>query len=292
MPVRAGLVKPFAAAWRARAYFAFAFIFWLLYSSIQPPFAAVQAKQWWQDLIDKAVGSFDKIAYLVAIAGLVYAVISDVIDYVWANSLQSEAQRALSETQKAFGDARSDLQKGMAETGEILRTSLANFTAGLVAMTFESVKVWIESGYGRRRQSGGHSLRHSTILYAKLRFRALGTSGSLSEATFLLEAHRLAIFAGIRSRYVAAIDSAYQLSAPKAEGRIRGFAYDLMSAARQLCRDFVRDASLDSDLSFRHVAPSRRVHRGLHILAPKLRPHYHLNMSLCLHWAAHNSERH
>src|SRR4051794_23337135 len=69
---------------------------------------------------------------------------------------------------------------------------------------------------------------------AKLRFRALGTSGSLNEATVLLEAHRLAIFAGIRSRYVPTLNSAYQLSAPKAEGCIRGFAYDLMSAVRQL----------------------------------------------------------
>lgn len=145
MAIGSGMVKPFAAAWRARGYFIFAFIFWLIHSTISVPFASVPNKAWWQDLIDKAVGSFDKIAYLIAIAGLVYAVISDVLEYVWLNNLQGE-------TQKALGEARSDLNKGLAETGNILKSGLANFTAGLVGMTFESVKVWIENGRGEPHQ--------------------------------------------------------------------------------------------------------------------------------------------
>src|SRR5262249_98889 len=39
-----------------------------------------------------------------------------------------------------------------AETGEVLRSSLANFTSGLGVMTYESVKVWIEGGRVDRQQ--------------------------------------------------------------------------------------------------------------------------------------------
>jgi hypothetical protein len=144
MPLNPAIVKPFAAAWRARAYFIIGFIFWLLHSTITPPFASAPSKQWWQDLIDKAVGSFDKIAYAVLLAGLVYAVISDLLDYVWANNLQAE------------------VQKGFRETGEVLKDSLASFTSGLVGMTFESVKVWIEGGRGDKQQL--RAVAHSALV--------------------------------------------------------------------------------------------------------------------------------
>ncbi|WP_316175280.1 hypothetical protein [Bradyrhizobium sp. SZCCHNRI1073] len=130
MTFREAVVKPFAAGWRARAYFAIAL--WLL-SQIPKPFAQPDPS-WWQELINKGVGSFDKIAYVVALAGIVYVVISDVLDYVWANSLQIE------------------VRKGFVETGNVLRESLADFTSGLVGMTFESVKVWIEGGRGKPDQ--------------------------------------------------------------------------------------------------------------------------------------------
>jgi hypothetical protein len=139
-------IKPFAAAWRARGYFAIAFFFWLLSNTIPPPFSTVAAldKLWWQDLIAKAVGSFDKISYLVLIAGLVYAVISDVFDYVWTNSLQTEVQR------------------GFSETANVLKESLTSFTSGLVGMTFESVKVWIEGGRGKPDQI--RTVAHSALI--------------------------------------------------------------------------------------------------------------------------------
>jgi hypothetical protein len=128
--------KPFAGAWRARAYFAIAFVFWVLSSTIPIPFSEIPATQhqWWQDLIAKGVGSLDKIAYLVFAAGLFYAVISDVFDYVWANSLQTE------------------FRTGVTATGDILKNGLASFTSGLVGMTFESVKVWVEGGRGKPDQ--------------------------------------------------------------------------------------------------------------------------------------------
>jgi hypothetical protein len=136
MPLRAGLVKPFAAAWRARAYFVIAFVFWILYNTLPVPFASIPQAQrdWWQDLIAKAVGSLDKISYLVLIAGLVYAVISDVLDYIWANSFQPE------------------LQKGFTEAGSALIGSLQSFTSGLTGMTFESVKLWVEGKRGDSTQ--------------------------------------------------------------------------------------------------------------------------------------------
>lgn len=132
MAFKDAMVKPFAAAWRARAYFAAALVLWLL-SQIPQPFPQPD-KQWWQDLINKGVGSFDKIAYLVGIAGIVYVVISDVLDYIWSNSLQTE------------------VRKGFDETGQILKGSLADFSSGLVGMSFESVKVWVEGGRGEAEQ--------------------------------------------------------------------------------------------------------------------------------------------
>ncbi|UEM13215.1 hypothetical protein J4G43_002340 [Bradyrhizobium barranii subsp. barranii] len=145
MAVGTSVVKPFSAAWRARGYFIFALIFWVLHSTISQPFASAASKSWWQDLLDKAVGSFDKIAYLVAVAGLVYVVISDVLEYVWLNNLQGEMEKGLA-------GVRSDLNSGLAETGGIFKSSLTEFTSSLVGMTFESVKVWVESGKGEPPQ--------------------------------------------------------------------------------------------------------------------------------------------
>jgi len=132
MSLPPAMVKPFAAAWRARSYFLFSFVFWVAHSTVPAPFASVASvdRQWWQDLVDKAVGSFDKLSYFLFLAGLIYAVASDVIDYVWTNSLQAE------------------VRKGFVETGEVLTRSLAGFTSGLVGMTFESVKVWVDGGRG------------------------------------------------------------------------------------------------------------------------------------------------
>jgi hypothetical protein len=130
------LAKPFAAAWRARAYFAFALLFWVVFAAAPPILEGIfpNPRQGWQDFILKSAGSFDKFAYFTALAGLLYAVISDVIDYVWTNSLQAE------------------LRKGFSDTGNIITTALSNFTSGLMGMSFESVKVWIEGGLGGKPQ--------------------------------------------------------------------------------------------------------------------------------------------
>ncbi len=133
------LVKPLAVAWRARLYFVFALLFWLLYEEVTPIISnAFPAPQnWWQDLLTKGVGSFDKFAIFIAVAGLLYAVMSDVFDYVWTNSLKPQ------------------VEKGFTETGSVLTASLDNFKSGLVGMTYETVKVWIEGGRGDKGQVKG-----------------------------------------------------------------------------------------------------------------------------------------
>jgi hypothetical protein len=128
--------KPFAAAWRARAYFLIAFAFWLLSSTLPIPYSAVAPadRQWWQDLVDKGVGSFDKISYATFLAGLMYAVLSDAFEYVWNTSLQKE------------------VEQGFSATGAILENSLSRFASGLVGMSYESVKVWVDGGKGSPEQ--------------------------------------------------------------------------------------------------------------------------------------------
>lgn len=126
--------KPFAAAWRARAYFIIGFAFWLLANTLPHPFAEKPNPDWWQTLIQKGVGSFDKISAAVLFTGLVYAVLSDVFDYLWANSLQAEVRQASAGITSAV-------------TG-----GLTAFTSGLVGMSFEAVKVWVEGGTGGRDQ--------------------------------------------------------------------------------------------------------------------------------------------
>lgn len=124
--------KPFAAAWRARAYFIIAIIFWIMNSLVPMPFSTIPAaeKAWWQDLLAKGVGSLDKISYLSFLAGLIYAVLSDSFDYIWSNSLITEVRR------------------GVAELNDVMRSGLSNFGAGLHSLSFEAVKVWIEGGRG------------------------------------------------------------------------------------------------------------------------------------------------
>ncbi len=41
----------------------------------------------------QSVGSLDKLSYAVLLAGLVYAVLSDVFEYTWNTILQGEVQR-------------------------------------------------------------------------------------------------------------------------------------------------------------------------------------------------------
>ena len=90
--------------------------------------------QWWQVLISKAFGSLDKLSYAVLLAGLVYAVLSDVFEYTWNTILQGEVQR------------------GFASTGAILEASLSTFVSGLIGISFEGVKLWVEGKRGSPAQ--------------------------------------------------------------------------------------------------------------------------------------------
>lgn len=139
-------IAPFASAWRARGYLLIAIVFWVLDNTVPSPFKGVTGsdRQWWHDLIDKAFGSFDKVAYAVLFAGLAYAVVSDGFSYIWSTKVETE------------------VRDGFRATGVILRDSLSHFTSGLASMSFEAVKVWVEGGQATDIQSksiGAASLR-------------------------------------------------------------------------------------------------------------------------------------
>jgi hypothetical protein len=123
--------KPFSALWRAKIYFMIAFAFWVLHETIPAPFSSITSpqRQWWHDLTDKGFGSFDKISYFAFLAGLIYAVLSDALDYIWAGKLQTE------------------IRKSADDANQILKEGLGNFTGRLESLTYEGVKLWIE---GRR----------------------------------------------------------------------------------------------------------------------------------------------
>lgn len=120
------MTKPFAALWRAHAYVFVGVVLYLL-NWIVSPFAQ-GAHEWWQVVVAKAFGSLDKVAYIVLLAGLAYAVLSDALDFLWSGRIKEEMEKAVAETQKT------------------LREGLGDFTGRLTGMSFEAVKVWIEDG--------------------------------------------------------------------------------------------------------------------------------------------------
>lgn len=122
-------IKPFAAAWRARGYVIAGVGIYLL-SLVPLPFKDADPKtlDWWQVIVGKAFGSLDKIAYAVPLAGLVYALLTDLFDFVWSTKLGEEFNQAVD------------------KTGGIIQGGLDKFVSGLGSMSFEAVKVWIEKG--------------------------------------------------------------------------------------------------------------------------------------------------
>src|SRR4051812_20850068 len=121
--------------WRARGYVIAGVAIYLL-SFVPLPYKDADPKtlDWWQVIIAKAFGSLDKIAYAVLFAGLVYALLSDLFDFVWSTKLGDEFNKAVD------------------KTGNILQGGLDKFVAGLGTMSFEAVKVWIENGKAESSQ--------------------------------------------------------------------------------------------------------------------------------------------
>jgi hypothetical protein len=139
------LVKPFAALWRARAYVIAGVVTYLL-SFVPWPYkdADPQTLDWWQLLLSKALGSLDKIGFALLLAGLVYAVLTDLFEQIWSNKLGDEFNKAVSEISGA------------------IEKNFERFVSGLGRMSFEAVKVWIEKGQaqsGELRTVGASSLK-------------------------------------------------------------------------------------------------------------------------------------
>lgn|GEM_PF-3235436 len=123
------LTKPFTGLWRARAYVAIAALLWIVFTLMPKPFSHVVVdRQWWHTLIDDGIGSIDKFAYLVFLAGIIYAVVSDILDYMWNNNISSQMS-------EGFDRAAAALQRGVQD--------VAN---GISLLSLDSVKSWIVYG--------------------------------------------------------------------------------------------------------------------------------------------------
>lgn len=133
--MNAAWIKPFSVAWRARGYLILGGTFWLV-SLLPLPFQGIPegTLEWWQVAMSKAFGSLDKISYAILFAGLVYAVLSDALEFIWTSRLQDE------------------IRLGVSETSTVLSKGLSEFTSGLVGMSFEAIKVWIEGKSGKPNQ--------------------------------------------------------------------------------------------------------------------------------------------
>jgi hypothetical protein len=120
---------PAAALYRARAYFISGLAIYLAAQTFAPPFDGIPAAQlaWWQLLLNKALGSLDKAGIAVLVAGLAYAVFSDVGDYLWAGRLQQE------------------MRGGFTSLGEVL-------ASGVRDLTYEGVLTWITTKRARANQ--------------------------------------------------------------------------------------------------------------------------------------------
>ncbi|MDQ6704001.1 MAG: hypothetical protein M3Z96_13420 [Pseudomonadota bacterium] len=83
-------IKPALALWRAGIYFLIGTVLIIIGTIWQPPFSAIVGanRLWYHNLIDKGVGSLDTIAYVVYFAGILYAILIQVGDFLWNSGLQ------------------------------------------------------------------------------------------------------------------------------------------------------------------------------------------------------------
>jgi hypothetical protein len=117
--------KPASALWRGRAYFAIGGVLWLIGQVYTPPYSQIPADQreFFQTLINKALGSLDKIGYVIMFAGLAYAVLTDMWEMIWVGRLAEE------------------LRDGFKSMGNTL-------AIGVLDITFEAILTWITNKRG------------------------------------------------------------------------------------------------------------------------------------------------
>src|ERR1700687_2265729 len=87
-------VKTLLALWRAKVYLVLAGTLAVIHTVYRPLFVDVPPGQriWYQDLADKALGSLDKLAYLILIAGLAYVVLAEISDHLWTGKVQADVR--------------------------------------------------------------------------------------------------------------------------------------------------------------------------------------------------------
>lgn len=119
------LVKPAEPLWRARAYLIFAAILWAISALVAPPFEGVTPRYWYYDLVDEAISGTGRIALPVLFAGLAYAVLIGLADYLWASKVQKDLQEGF---------------KGVANT----------IATGVSGINREAVLAWVTRGLGQQ----------------------------------------------------------------------------------------------------------------------------------------------
>ncbi len=97
------LLKPAVALYRAGTYFIIGIVLVVISTIWHPPFESIQApdRVWYHDLIDKGVGSLGNIAWFMFLAGLAYAVLIGLGDYLWSSKLQVSVENGF----KGMADA-------------------------------------------------------------------------------------------------------------------------------------------------------------------------------------------
>ncbi len=88
-------VKPAIAIWRAGIFFSIGLVIWFLSIIWVPPYAGVETKDrsWYYDIIDGAIGNLGNIARFILIAGLIYAVLVALGEYLWTSKLEDSIGR-------------------------------------------------------------------------------------------------------------------------------------------------------------------------------------------------------
>ena len=77
-------VKPASALWRARAYLISGAVIWIASQTYTPPFSQIPAdeRNILETLLNKGLGSLDKAGIAIMLAGIAYAVLSDIWEVI------------------------------------------------------------------------------------------------------------------------------------------------------------------------------------------------------------------
>lgn len=112
--------KPIASLYRARIYFILGLLL-LMANTILAPYFTNKTLSWYEELIKKGIGGLDEAAYVFLLAGVIYAILCDLTDFIWTSRVKDE------------------LREGFREVAQTIST-------GVNEMTDKAVTNWIRRG--------------------------------------------------------------------------------------------------------------------------------------------------